>query len=147
MNIYNWYRVERWLWLHHIPILPQIIKVAIRIIWASVLPYQAEIGENTIIGYQGLGVVIHKSTVIGKNCIIRQNVTFGGGGGPEGGVPILGDNVSVGANSVILGNVHIGNNVTIGAGAVVVTDIPDNAVAVGVPARVIKIRDVVNDLQ
>lgn len=54
-------------------------------------------------------------------------------------VPVLGDNVSVGAGANIIGPVHIGNNAVIGAGAVVISDIPENAVAVGVPAKVIKI--------
>ena len=52
--------------------------------------------------------------------------------------PIIGDNVTLGANVTIIGGVHIGNNVKIGAGSVVVKDLPDNAVAVGNPARVIK---------
>lgn len=141
MDLYKWYKVERRLYLHHIPLLPMLIKTSIRIIWGGVIPYQAEIGEGTILGYQGLGVVIHKKSKIGKNCIIRQHVTLGGGGGPEGGLPILGDFVNVGANSVILGNVHIGNHVDIGANSVVLQDLPDNCVAVGAPARVVKIKD------
>ena len=52
--------------------------------------------------------------------------------------PRIGDNVSVGANAVIIGPIRIGNNVTVGAGAVVVKDVPDNAVVVGNPARLIK---------
>lgn len=138
MNIYRWYKVSRVLYLHHIPILPQIIKGAIRA-WGGIIPYQAEIGEGTVIGYQGIGVVIHKHTVIGKNCIISQNVTFGGKGGS--GVPVIGDNVLIGAGAVLLGDIHIGNNVSIGANAVVLTDIPENAIAVGVPAKVIKYKD------
>lgn len=105
----------------------------------GVIPYQADIGEGTVIGYQGIGVVIHKKCVIGTNCHISQNVTLGGGGGPDGGLPILGDNVLLGAGAVILGNVHIGNNAKIGANSVVLSDIPENAVAVGAPARVVKI--------
>lgn len=137
MNVYKWYKVSRKLYLHHIPIIPMLIKGAIRIL-GGVIPYQADIGEGTLIGYQGIGVVIHKKCVIGANCHISQNVTLGGGGGPEGGLPVIGDNVLVGAGAVILGNVHIGDNATIGANAVVLSDIPANAVAVGVPAKVVK---------
>ena len=79
--------------------------------------------------------------MIGENCHISQNVTLGGGGGPDGGLPILGDNVRVGAGAVILGNVHIGDNAVIGANAVVLCDIPENAVAVGAPARVVKFKE------
>lgn len=107
----------------------------------GVVPYQADIGEGTIIGYQGIGVVIHKRCVIGRNCHIAQNVTLGGGGGPEGGLPVLGDNVTVGAGAVVLGNVKIGENAIIGANAVVLNDIPADAVAVGVPAKVVKYRN------
>lgn len=137
MEIYKWYKAERWLYLHHIPILPQIIKASIRILWGGVIPYQADIGEGTIIGYQGIGVVIHKRCVIGKNCHISQNVTLGGTSGLYE-VPVVGDNVEIGAGANIIGPVRIGNNVIIGAGAVVITDIPDNSVAVGVPAKVVK---------
>lgn len=59
-------------------------------------------------------------------------------GATNKGRPTIGDNVSLGANVTIIGNVHIGNNVTIGAGSVVVKDIPDNSIAVGNPAKVIK---------
>lgn len=137
MDIYKWYKAERWLYLHHIPVLPMMIKASIRILWGGVIPYQADIGAGTLIGYQGLGVVIHKKCVIGKRCHISQNVTIGGTGGfPD--VPVLSDNVEIGAGANIIGPVHIGNNVIIGAGAVVITDIPDNSVAVGVPAKVVK---------
>ena len=61
-------------------------------------------------------------------------------GATSKGRPILGNNVSLGANVTIIGNVHVGNNVTIGAGSVVVKDLPDNCVAVGNPARVIKMK-------
>ena len=141
MDVFKWYKASRKLYLHHIPVIPMLIKGMIRIIWGAVIPYQAEIGEGTVIGYQGVGVVIHKKCIIGKNCHISQNVTLGGGGVPDGGLPILGDNVLLGAGAVVLGNVHIGNNARIGANAVVLSDIPANAVAVGVPARVIKIKE------
>lgn len=52
--------------------------------------------------------------------------------------PIIGNNVSIGCNVCIIGGVHIGNNVTIGAGSVVVKDIPDNCIAAGNPARIIR---------
>lgn len=136
MDIYKWYKAERWLYLHHIPVLPGIIKASIRILWGGVIPYQADIGKGTVLGYQALGMVIHKRCIIGKNCHISQNVTLGGTSGIYE-VPVLGNNVTVGAGANIIGPVHVGNNVTIGAGAVVLKDIPDNCVAVGVPARII----------
>ena len=73
MEVYKWYKVSRFLYLHHVPALPGIIKASIRILWGGVIPYQADIGEGTVIGYQGIGVVIHKRCVLGKNCHISQN--------------------------------------------------------------------------
>lgn len=55
--------------------------------------------------------------------------------------PTIGDNVTIGANAVIIGDIMIGNNVTIGAGAVVTKSIPDNCIVVGNPARVIKVKE------
>lgn len=74
---------------------------------------------------------------MGEGCHISQNVTIGGTSGKEG-VPIIGNRVFVGAGAVILGPITIGDEVTIGANAVVINDLPNNVVAVGVPAKVIK---------
>ena len=73
---------------------------------------------------------------IGTNCQIWHNVTIGikVSGGE---VPTIGNNVSIGTGACVLGNVVIGNNVSVGANAVVITDIPDDCIAVGVPAKAI----------
>lgn len=135
MSIMNCYRFERWLYMHKLNLMAKVVKGAIRILWGGVIPPSAQIGEGTFITYHGLGVVIHKDAVIGKNCIIRQNVTIAGG---NGGVPVIGDNVELNAGVVVVGPVHIGNNVRIGANAVVNVDIPDNCTAVGMPAKPVK---------
>lgn len=135
IKLYNW---ERWCYNHHLEIISKVIKAGIRIMFGGVIPYQAQIGEGTFITYHGLGVVIHKNAVVGKNCIIRQNVTIAGG---NGGVPQIGDGVEINAGAVLLGPIHIGNNVRIGANAVVNTDIPDNCTAVGMPAKPVRYHD------
>ncbi len=92
-----------------------------------------KIGEGMWIAHPYATVINAES--IGKNFSCIHCTTLGA---KNGGRPIIGDNVSLGANVTIIGNVHIGNNVTIGAGSVVVKDIPDNCIAAGNPARVIK---------
>lgn len=82
------------------------------------------------------GIIISYYAVIGKNCVIRQQVTIAQNNNNE--APIIGDNVVIGAGAKIIGNVKIGNNVIIGANAVVTKDVEDNRTVVGVPARVIK---------
>ena len=69
-----------------------------------------------------------------KNCLIFQGVTIGYS---SSGVPQIGDNVVLTSGCKLLGGIRIGNNVIIGANAVVTHDIPDNSIAVGIPARVI----------
>ena len=82
------------------------------------------------------GIIISYRAHIGKNCTIMQQVTIGERGGGEK-APKIGDNCFIGTGAKILGDVVIGNNVKIGANAVVVKDVPDNCTAVGVPARII----------
>ncbi len=98
----------------------------------------ATIGKGLFIDH-GSGVVIGETTIIGDDCTIYQGVTLGGTGKESGKRhPTLGNNVMVGAGAKVLGPVNIGNNSKIAAGAVVLTDIPDNCTAVGIPARIVK---------
>jgi serine O-acetyltransferase len=98
----------------------------------------ASIGRRLSIEHHGC-IVVHGSTIIGDDCLIRHGVTLGNTG-PEdpSGAPRLGDRVHVGAGAKVLGRVTVGNDVIIGANAVVVGDIPSNSVVGGVPARVLK---------
>lgn len=101
------------------------------------IPYQTKIGKGLVV-YHTVGLVINRYTVIGKNCLLRHSTTIGNNGDIIADCPVIGDNVNVGAQVCILGKVRIGDNVKIGAGSVVTKDIPPNSVVVGNPARVIK---------
>lgn len=137
-RIYNLYLIERWFYKNHLRPISVAIRAFIRLVFSADVPYAASIGEGTEFPHDALGMVMHPSTIIGKNCKILHGCTFGGRGGDN--LPVIGNNVLIGAHSIILGDVHIGDNASIGAGSVVVTDIPENAVAVGNPAKVIKIK-------
>ncbi len=101
------------------------------------LPYSVELGRRVIIEHQS-GIVVHGNCVIGDDCILRQGVTLGNKSLQRpSDAPRLGPRVNVGAGAKILGSVQIGADATIGANAVVLEDVPDCAVAVGIPARVI----------
>ena len=85
-----------------------------------------------------VGIVIGKGIEIGKKCTIFQNVTIGK---YDDALPKLGDNVCVFAGAILFGNIKIGNNAIIGAGSVVTKSVPDNAIVIGNPAKVIKYRE------
>jgi serine O-acetyltransferase len=131
------YRFARKLHQRGIPLLPDFLRMAIYYLHNSYIPYEAELGEGTQLGYGGIGVVIHKDAKIGRHCLISQQVTISNRSAHEG-VPEIGDYVRIGAGAKILGNVRIGDFAVIGANAVVVRDVPAAAVVAGVPARVLR---------
>jgi serine O-acetyltransferase len=85
------------------------------------------------------GIVIGETAVIGDNCSLYHNVTLGNIDKMSGDRhPKLGNGVTVGAGSLILGNIKIGSGTKIGAGSVVVSDLPENVTTVGIPAKIVK---------
>lgn len=99
----------------------------------------AVIGRGVLIDH-GIGVVIGETAVVGDNCTIYQGVTLGGTGKHKGKRhPTLGQGVLVGAGAKVLGPFRVGDNARIAAGAVVLSEVPDDATAVGVPARVVRV--------
>jgi serine O-acetyltransferase len=108
----------------------------VQILTGIELPCEAQIGRGVRIDHFG-GIIVSGYAVIGDGCILRQGVTIGLRHIDDVAAPRLGNYVNVGAGAKILGRVVIGNHVDIGANAVVINDVPSDACAVGVPARII----------
>jgi serine O-acetyltransferase len=137
LNAIFFYRIARWMYLHHIPFLPKLIYYLQYLLFNCSVPASCTIGLGTKFGYGGMAVILHARTKIGRNCIIGSCVTIGGKSGWYE-VPEIGDNVEIHSGAKIVGPVRIGNNVIVGANAVVTKDIPDNCVVAGIPAKIIK---------
>ncbi len=97
----------------------------------------ADFGPGFVI-LHGCGVVINGEVKGGKNIIIEHQVTIGK---EKGRAPLLGDNIYIGCGAKIIGGIIIGSNVKIGANAVVVKDVPDYATVVGIPAKIVKLNN------
>lgn len=134
------HRISHALWMLRIPLLPRLLSHIGRFLTGIEIHPAAKIGPGFFIDH-GMGVVIGETTEIGENCLLYQGVTLGGTGKEKGKRhPTLGNNVVVGAGAKILGPIKIGNGVKIGANSVVLKSIPDYAIVVGVPGRIIKKR-------
>ncbi|WP_426475672.1 serine acetyltransferase [Chryseobacterium balustinum] len=121
------------------PILGLYWKVVLRhfqIKYGFQIYPETQIGEGFYLGHWG-SLVINPKTIIGKNCNIAQGVTIGQQNrGKNEGYPVIGNEVWIGPNAVIVGKINIGNNVLIAPNAYVNFDIPDNSVVTGNPAKV-----------
>ena len=129
------HRISHWFYRHGVPFLPRMIYGLNRILFSVVLPPSVKIGRDVVLGYSGLGTVIHARAVIGDRVVIGTGVTIGGRGQFRD-VPVIGDDVEIGSGAKVLGPITIGAGAAIGANAVVITDVPPGAVATGVPARI-----------
>jgi len=107
----------------------------IQIMTGIELPSEVEIGQNFVIDHFG-GIVISGYAKFGDNCRIRNGVVVGLLRTDDPCAPVIGNNVDIGAGAKLLGRISIGNNVFIGANAVVIYDVPDDCIAIGVPAIV-----------
>lgn len=137
--VLRFYRLAKLLSDKKIPLLPDLIYKFMRIVFACDIKYTVKIGKGVRFYHNGLGVVIHKSAIIGDDVSIYQNVTIGGNGKEQefNGAPIIGNNVFIGAGAVVLGPITIGKNAKIGANSVVLNNVPSGRTVVGVPGRII----------
>ncbi len=101
------------------------------------ISYKTKIGPGLYIGHEG-GIVVSEFAVIGRNCNLSHQVTIGvSRRGARPGVPTIGDNVYIGPGAKLFGAIVVGDNAAIGANCVVTHDVPENAVVVGIPGKVI----------
>lgn len=139
MGVYQLYLLSHKFYELHIPLIPKLIKLFIRIVFAATIPYTCVIGRGTRFPHGAQGVILHDDAQIGKNCTILPNVVIGGRSDLLK-VPVIEDGVLVGAGAAILGPVTIGKGSSVGANAVVLKDIPSYSLAVGVPAKIIPMK-------
>ena len=123
-----------------VPLAPRVISQTGRFLTGIEIHPGATIGRRFFIDH-GMGVVIGETAEIGDDVLLYQGVTLGGTGNEKGKRhPTLGNHVVVGSGAKVLGNIRIGDNVKIGAGSVVVHPVPDNSTVVGIPGRVVRTR-------
>jgi serine O-acetyltransferase len=113
----------------------KVLYKIIQIITGIELPCEAIVGRNFVIDHFG-GIIVSGYARFGDNCRIRNGVVVGLRRVEEPAAPVIGNNVDIGAGAKLLGPIRIGDNSIIGANAVVIEDVPENSIAIGVPAVV-----------
>lgn len=133
------YRVAHWFYRHNHKFIARAISQWARF-WTGIEIHPgATIGKRFVIDH-GMGIVIGETAEIGDDCLIYHGVTLGGTGKDHGKRhPTLGNNVLVGNGARILGPFTVGDNARVAAGSVVLSEVPPNSTAVGVPAQIVKI--------
>lgn len=139
------HRVSHWLWRHNLRFLARLNSQLGRH-WTGIEIHPgAEIGRRLVIDH-GMGIVIGETAQIGDDCLLYHGVTLGGTGKDKGKRhPTIGNNVLIACGAKVLGPFKVGDNSRIAAGAVVLSEVPENATAVGVPARVVRIGEARTD--
>jgi serine O-acetyltransferase len=134
------HRIAHWFYRHRRFVVARCISQTGRFLTGIEIHPGARIGKRLFIDH-GLGVVIGETAEIGDDVLLYQGVTLGGTGNERGKRhPTLGNRVVVGTGASVLGNIHLGDEVKVGAGSVVVHSVPDGATVVGIPAKVMRTR-------
>jgi serine O-acetyltransferase len=134
------HRLAHKLYLLRVPLFPRMISQISRFFTGIEIHPGATIGRRFFIDH-GTGVVIGETSEIGDDVLMYQGVTLGGTGHEKGKRhPTICNRVVFGTGAKILGNIRIGDNVKVGAGSVVVHPVPDNSTVVGIPGRVVRVR-------
>jgi len=137
----QFHRLAHTLFRWHVPVLPRLISHISRFLTGIEIHPGAKIGDGLFIDH-GMGVVIGETSEIGDNVTLYQDVTLGGTSHQRTKRhPTLGNNVVVGVGAQLIGAITIGDNSKVGAGSVVINSVPANATVVGVPGRVVTMRN------
>jgi len=134
-----YHRVAHWCYRHHLKFLGRCVSQWSRF-WTGIEIHPgAKIGRRLVIDH-GMGIVIGETAEIGDDCLIYHGVTLGGTGKDQGKRhPTIGNNVLISTGAKVLGPFKVGDNARIAANAVVLSEVPENATAVGIPAQVVRI--------
>jgi serine O-acetyltransferase len=116
-------------------LLYKVLNVLSEILTSVELPCEVALGRGVIIEH-AFDIVISGDAVLGDDVVLRNGVTIGLRHRAFRGSPVIGNRVDIGAGAKLLGPITIGDDVSIGANAVVLTDVPPNSIAVGIPARI-----------
>ena len=131
------HRAAHALWITGLPVVPRVLSHLNRLLTGIEIHPGAQIGKGFFVDH-GMGVVIGETTQIGDGVTLYQGVTLGGTGKERGKRhPTVGNNVLVSVGAKVLGAIQIGDNVKIGAGSVVLRSVPPNSTVVGVPGWVV----------
>jgi len=141
------YRISCFLRNYHVRFLPGLIQRKLATKYGVYISQNAQIGVGLKFPHP-TGIVIGDGVVIGSNCTIYQQVTLGGkqiGDAQKVRYPNVGENVTIFAGAKLIARIRVGSHSTIGANSVVNKDVPEFSIAVGVPARIIKTKDIKGD--
>ena len=135
-----YHRGAHWCYEHKLMFLARMISQMGRHRTGIEIHPGAKIGKRLVIDH-GMGIVIGETAEIGDDCLIYHGVTLGGTGKDSGKRhPTIGNNVLIGTGAKVLGPFKVGDNSRIAANSVVLSEIPPDSTAVGIPARVVKRR-------
>ena len=134
-----YHRLAHWLYCHHCKFLARFVSQWSRF-WTGIEIHPgAKIGRRLVIDH-GMGIVIGETAEVGDDCLIYHGVTLGGTGKDHGKRhPTIGNNVLLSCGAKVLGPFKVGDNSRIAANAVVLSEVPPDATAVGIPAQIVRI--------
>ncbi len=128
-----------WFYEHNMKFIARMISQASRHRTGIEIHPGAKIGKRLVIDH-GMGIVIGETAEIGDDCLLYHGVTLGGTGKDTGKRhPTIGNNVLIGTGAKVLGPFKVGDNSRIAANSVVLSEVPPDSTAVGIPARVVRI--------